>query len=59
MPVFSGETPGAKNLDSYRSRAEVYGIFGRFEKFSFWGSGGRLKVGVAVFSFVISMEILN
>ena len=28
-------------------------------KKTFWGSGGRLKVGVDVFPFVISMKILK
>ena len=43
-----GEAYGSKNLDSYSSRAEVYDFFVRFEKFSFWGSGGGLKVRAVI-----------
>ena len=47
-PIETGEAYGPKNLDSYSSRAEFYDFFVRFEKFSFWGSGGGLKVRVTI-----------
>ena len=33
----AGAIPGAKNLDSYRSTAEFYETFDRFENFPFLG----------------------
>ena len=37
---------GLINRDSYRSWVEINGIFDRYQKFSFSGSGGRLKVEI-------------
>ena len=47
-PIQTGEAYGAKNLDSYRSTAEFYDTFFRFEKKTFWSSGGGLKVRVTI-----------
>ena len=47
-PIENGEVYGAKNLDYYRSTAEFYETFGRFENFSFSGSGGAPKVRVTI-----------
>ena len=44
VPQTSGATFGPKNLDSYSFDMYLYEVFDRFEKFSFLGSGGRLKV---------------
>ena len=48
VPLQTGATPGAKNLDSYRSTMIFYETFGRFENFSFWSSGGGLNVSVTI-----------
>ena len=45
--IHGGWSRGPTNPDSYRSWAEINEIFDRFQKKSFSGSGGRLKVKIA------------
>ena len=55
MPLAAGTPYGPKNLDSYRSWAEINVVFDRFENFSFSTKLGRLKVRGTDFPIVISM----
>ena len=54
-PQGAATSYGPKNLDSYRSWAEINEGFDRLKKYSFSAKLGRLKVGVADFPIVISM----
>ena len=44
LPLGSQTTYGPKNLDLHSFDMYLYEVFDRFQKFSFFGSGGRLKV---------------